>query len=136
MYIMIFVPSSFRESCWVCNYPAVSEATMAVILKAERAILGSAQSLLSRQEGPIMTTDNSGLVIGVVFACLVFIALTIAVRLLVRKMMPHHRLYLDDGLVLVASLLVLSLCMVALEGKGRKVPSDLVALFADWPLTS
>lgn len=63
------------------------------------------------------TTDNSGLVIGVVFACLVFIAITISVRLLVRKVMPYHRIYLDDGLVLVASLLVLALCMVSLEGE-------------------
>lgn len=61
-----------------------------------------------------------GLVLGVVFACLVFITVTIAVRLMVRKMMPYHRFYWDDILVLVASVLTLALCMVSLEGeKGQ-----------------
>lgn len=65
----------------------------------------------------MMTTDRSGLIIGVVFTSLVLISVTIAGRLMVRKMMAPNRFFLDDALVLVASILTLGLCMVSLAGK-------------------
>lgn len=65
----------------------------------------------------MMTTDASGLIIGVVFTSLVIISLTIAGRLMVRKMMSPNRFFLDDALVLIASMLTLGLCMVSLAGK-------------------
>lgn len=86
----------------------------------KRAVFDGMEARLERraaQEGTMMTTDRSGLIIGVVFSCLVFISVTIAARVLVRKMMAPNRFFLDDGLVLIASVLTLSLCMVCLEGK-------------------
>lgn len=83
----------------------------------------------------MMTTDHSGLVIGVVFTCLVFISITIAVRLMVRKMMPHHRFYLDDALVLVASVLTLALCMISLEGDNLITLLLALVALADHPST-
>lgn len=86
----------------------------------EHAVFDSAEAQLqgrAAQEGTMMTTDRSGLIIGVVFSCLVFISVTIAARLLVRKMMAPNRFFLDDGLVLIASVMTLALCMVCLEGE-------------------
>lgn len=69
----------------------------------------------------MMTTDHSGLIIGVVFTCLVLTSFTIAARLLIRKMMAPNRFFLDDALVLIASLLTLGLCMVSLAGEKEPV---------------
>lgn len=73
--------------------------------------------LAGRQDGSEPPESRSGLVVGVLFCSLVFTAVTIAARVLIRKMMPPNRFFLDDGLVLVASILTICLCMVSLEGE-------------------
>lgn len=92
-----------------------------VLFHAGHAALASVQALFHghtvRQEAPEPTSDHSGLVIGVVFASLVVTTVTIAGRILIRKTMPPNRFFMDDGLVLIASLLTIGLCMVSLEGE-------------------
>lgn len=69
--------------------------------------------------GTLTTTDNSGLIIGVIFPSLVLITVVTILRLLVRKTMAPKRLFLDDAWVVVATLLTLSLCAVSIEGEDK-----------------
>ncbi|KAJ0116560.1 hypothetical protein J7T55_007540 [Diaporthe amygdali] len=66
------------------------------------------------QEGGLNLSYHSRLTTGVVLGCLATISVVIAIRLLVKKMMPPHHLSADDGLVLVATAFTLSFCMVSL----------------------
>lgn len=65
----------------------------------------------------MLSTDNSGLIMGVIYPSLVLVTVVTALRLIVRKTMSPNRLFLDDAWVVVAASLTLALCMVSLEGE-------------------
>lgn len=68
-------------------------------------------------EGTLTTTDNSGLIVGVIFPSLVLVTVVTILRLLVRTTMPPKRLFVDDAWVVLAAILTLALCAVSIEGE-------------------
>lgn len=70
-------------------------------------------------EETLPMTDNSELIIGVIFPSLVLVTAVTILRLLVRKTMPPKRLFWDDAWVVVAAVLTFSLCIISIQGKQR-----------------
>lgn len=71
-------------------------------------------------DGTLSTTDNSGLIIGVIFPSLAIVTVVTVLRILVRKTLPPNRLFQDDAWVVVAAVLTVALCIVSVEGESGR----------------